>query len=123
MTIRTDSLTADPRGPRVVALGGGHGLAASLAAARHVTDSLTAVVTDIARSLERQGIRRLLIVNGHGGNYVLGNAVQEAGLRGRRLALFPGEADWAAARAAAGLDSAAVTDMHAGELETILPCT
>ena len=33
------------RGPRVVALGGGHGLAASLAALRRVTDRLTAVVT------------------------------------------------------------------------------
>ena len=32
-------------GPRVVALGGGHGLSASLAALRRVTDSLTAVVT------------------------------------------------------------------------------
>jgi len=32
-------------GPRVVALGGGHGLAASLAALRRVTDQLTAVVT------------------------------------------------------------------------------
>jgi uncharacterized cofD-like protein len=32
-------------GPRVVAFGGGHGLAASLAALRRVTDSLTAVVT------------------------------------------------------------------------------
>lgn len=32
-------------GPSVVALGGGHGLAASLAALRHVTDHITAVVT------------------------------------------------------------------------------
>src|SRR6266576_2428345 len=31
--------------PRVVALGGGHGLAASLSALRHVTERLTAVVT------------------------------------------------------------------------------
>lgn len=31
--------------PRVVAMGGGHGLAASLQALRHVTDRLTAVVT------------------------------------------------------------------------------
>src|SRR5436190_17396149 len=31
--------------PRVVALGGGHGLAASLAALRQVTSELTAVVT------------------------------------------------------------------------------
>lgn len=34
-----------PSGPRVVALGGGHGLAASLAALRRVTDQVTAVVT------------------------------------------------------------------------------
>ena len=32
-------------GPRVVALGGGHGLAASLGALRLVTDQITAVVT------------------------------------------------------------------------------
>jgi uncharacterized cofD-like protein len=37
-------MTERPR-PRVVALGGGHGLAASLAALRRVTDRLTAVVT------------------------------------------------------------------------------
>jgi uncharacterized cofD-like protein len=36
---------AQKRGPRVVALGGGHGLAASLAALRRVTDQLTAIVT------------------------------------------------------------------------------
>lgn len=33
------------RHPRVVALGGGHGLAASLTALRHITESVTAVVT------------------------------------------------------------------------------
>ncbi|WP_151523288.1 gluconeogenesis factor YvcK family protein [Serinicoccus kebangsaanensis] len=32
-------------GPRVVALGGGHGLAASLEALRHLTEAITAVVT------------------------------------------------------------------------------
>jgi uncharacterized cofD-like protein len=35
----------DPLGPAVVALGGGHGLYASLSALRHLTDRLTAVVT------------------------------------------------------------------------------
>jgi uncharacterized cofD-like protein len=40
----TTGSTGD-RVPNVVALGGGHGLAASLAALRHVTDRLTAVVT------------------------------------------------------------------------------
>lgn len=37
--------TAHPDGPRVVALGGGHGLAASLGALRRVVSDLTAVVT------------------------------------------------------------------------------
>lgn len=32
-------------GPRVVALGGGHGLAAALSALRHVSDQITAIVT------------------------------------------------------------------------------
>lgn len=40
----TTGSTGD-RVPNVVALGGGHGLAASLTALRHVTDRLTAVVT------------------------------------------------------------------------------
>jgi creatinine amidohydrolase len=35
--------------------------------------TLTAVVTDIRNSLQRSGIDRLALVNGHGGNYVLGN--------------------------------------------------
>lgn len=39
------SAASPGRGPRVVALGGGHGLAASLSALRRVTDALTAVVT------------------------------------------------------------------------------
>jgi uncharacterized cofD-like protein len=40
------SRSASPgAGPKVVALGGGHGLAASLAALRRVTDNLTAIVT------------------------------------------------------------------------------
>ena len=37
--------SAGTRGPRVVALGGGHGLAATLGALRHVCSALTAVVT------------------------------------------------------------------------------
>ena len=32
-------------GPQVVALGGGHGLAASLSALRRITDRITAIVT------------------------------------------------------------------------------
>ncbi|MEV5410277.1 creatininase family protein [Thermopolyspora sp. NPDC052614] len=80
--------------------------------------TLYAIVRDVAESLRRSGVTRLVVVNGHGGNYVLGNVVQEAAAEGRRMALFPGPADWAAALAAAGVETSAWDDMHAGELET-----
>jgi creatinine amidohydrolase len=85
--------------------------------------TLAAVVRDVAASVHRQGVRTLVLVNAHGGNYVLGNVVQEAGVDARDgavplLHLFPGEHDWLAAREAAGLESSIVADMHAGEIET-----
>jgi creatinine amidohydrolase len=72
-------------------------------------------VRDVAESLRASGTTRLVLVNGHGGNYALGNVVQEAG---GRMALFPTVPDWQAAHAAAGLRTSLDSDMHAGELET-----
>jgi creatinine amidohydrolase len=80
--------------------------------------TLTAIVRDIAASVHRAGASALVLVNGHGGNYVLGNVVQEASLGPLRMALFPTEPDWEDARAAAGLTTTGLSDMHAGELET-----
>ncbi|CAM4034459.1 creatininase family protein [Nocardiopsis rhodophaea] len=77
--------------------------------------TLIAVVRDIADSVRRSGSAGLALINGHGGNYVLGNVVQEA--RGS-MVLFPGPHDWQAAREAAGLETSIDADMHAGELET-----
>lgn len=37
--------------------------------------TLTQIVTDIAESLRQAGVDRLVVVNGHGGNYVLSNIV------------------------------------------------
>ncbi|MBA4865631.1 creatininase family protein [Streptomyces sp. PSKA54] len=80
--------------------------------------TLYAVVRDIAESLRRSGISALILVNGHGGNYVLRNVVQESEGTGTRMALFPGTADWDAARARAGVQTSSHSDMHAGEVET-----
>jgi creatinine amidohydrolase len=77
--------------------------------------TLHAVVTDIAESLARSGVPNLVLVNGHGGNYVLGNVVQESM---GRMALFPSLQAWDFARAAAGIETSADRDMHGGELET-----
>jgi creatinine amidohydrolase len=80
--------------------------------------TLHAVVTDITASLSTRGIDRLLLVNGHGGNYVLANIVQEASVHGPKMALFPTSSDWRQARDVAGLSTDNHVDMHAGELET-----
>ncbi|MFJ5260325.1 creatininase family protein [Streptomyces sp. NPDC088387] len=80
--------------------------------------TLHAVVRDIAASLSRSGVDTLVLVNGHGGNYVLGNVVQEASARGERMALFPAAEDWERALERAGVATSLLTDMHAGEIET-----
>jgi creatinine amidohydrolase len=80
--------------------------------------TLHAVVRDIAESLRRSGVDALILVNGHGGNYVLRNVVQESVGTGTRMALFPGSADWDTARTEAGIQTPAHSDMHAGEVET-----
>ncbi|MFD8334614.1 creatininase family protein [Streptomyces solisilvae] len=80
--------------------------------------TLYAVVRDIADSLRHSGVRGLILVNGHGGNYVLRNIVQESAATDFRMALFPGSADWDGARTRAGVRTPSNTDMHAGELET-----
>jgi len=80
--------------------------------------TLFQVIRDVQASLEQQGIRKMVLVNGHGGNYVLGNVVQEANVEERRMALFPHRDDWDQARKAGGLVTGQHEDMHGGELET-----
>jgi creatinine amidohydrolase len=82
--------------------------------------TLALIIHDIAESLHQSGVEKLVIVNGHGGNYVLSNVVQEANVSVIRMALYPGRDDWNTARASAGLISSAHDDMHAGEIETSL---
>ncbi|MFG2293382.1 creatininase family protein [Streptomyces sp. NPDC048603] len=80
--------------------------------------TLHAVISDIAASLEASGVRKLVLVNAHGGNYVLSNIVQESNLTEPRMSLFPQGREWNRAREHAGLSSSAHDDMHAGEIET-----
>lgn len=82
--------------------------------------TLYAIIADIRASLKTSGIERLVLVNGHGGNYVLSNVAQEANVTEAAVALFPGRSEWQKARDAAGLETSISEDMHAGELEVSL---
>ena len=80
--------------------------------------TLHSMVDDIYRSVTDAGLTSLVILNCHGGNYVLSNIVQEGNAHGKSMALFPSSRDWADARQSAGLATSNHEDMHAGELET-----
>jgi creatinine amidohydrolase len=82
------------------------------------SSTLHSMVNDIYSSIANSGLTSLVILNGHGGNYVLANVVQEGNAQGKRMALFPSGADWTEARQSAGLITSNREDMHAGELET-----
>jgi creatinine amidohydrolase len=82
--------------------------------------TLHAMVEDIRDSLRKARISKLVLVNGHGGNYVLSNVTREANVGGSQVTLFPARDDWDNARRQAGIETTASEDMHAGELETSL---
>jgi creatinine amidohydrolase len=80
--------------------------------------TLSAVIGDVYRSIAGAGLTTLVVLNCHGGNYVLSNVVQQGNAEGMRMALFPSGADWDQARQSARLASSGHEDMHAGEIET-----
>ena len=82
--------------------------------------TLLAMIEDIDESLRAAGVENLVIVNGHGGNYALRNAVQQATTVRQRMALFPAAEDWNTARVDAGCKTSSHEDMHGGELEVSL---
>ena len=80
--------------------------------------TLHQMISDILNSLQRSSVKQLVLVNAHGGNYVLRNIVQEASVSGNHIVLFPESAHWTIARSAANIVTTDHQDMHAGELET-----
>ncbi len=82
--------------------------------------TLIAAIHDVVRSLERSGIRFTVLVNGHGGNYVLGNIAQELNQDEVRVMVLPQRQHWQAGLDASGLPVSISADMHGGALETSL---
>src|SRR5258708_10282141 len=51
--------------------------------------TLYSVIFDIRKSLQQSGIPNLVLINAHGGNYVLKNIVQEATVARPSMPVFP----------------------------------
>lgn len=80
--------------------------------------TLWSLMEDVAHSLAYSGITKLIIMNAHGGNYVINNFAQEKNLDQHRILLLPTRQHWQEALVRAGLEKTSDQDMHAGESET-----
>jgi creatinine amidohydrolase len=80
--------------------------------------TLAAVVRDVVHSLHAQGIHKLLIINGHGGNYILEPVIRTLNyeLADMRIIMPPGI--WAVRDENGLIFDTADTEIHAGEVET-----
>jgi creatinine amidohydrolase len=80
------------------------------------------VLRDLVGSLMRQGIRRIVVLNAHGGNFVLDDEIRELNLR-HPEAIILNASTWAASAGGSGAAPAATGrvvggDIHAGASET-----
>lgn len=82
------------------------------------SETLGKFIRDVIDSIEHSGIKKIAIINAHGGNYVLRNIAQEVNLINQRLLLWPTNQHWQNAVSFAGVESTIHEDMHAGEIET-----
>ncbi len=78
--------------------------------------TLAAVVRDVARSIQAQGIRVLVVLNGHGGNFILGPTIEQLNreLQSLRVVMPP---EWLAGPPGEK-PVFGTPEVHAGEGET-----
>ncbi len=82
--------------------------------------TLAAVLLDIAASLHVQGIYKLLVLNGHGGNFILESAIQAIHNQFPDLLVAMPPDVWPAVDEQGPIFEASGDDIHAGEIETSL---
>ena len=73
--------------------------------------TLMAVVEDICMALRHHGIKKVVVVNGHGGNWILKPAVREVNLNHRDMKVI------FASAGALGSGTGPMEELHAGESE------
>ena len=82
------------------------------------SETLASVIRDVVEWAGRGGSVLTVLVNAHGGNYVLGNLVQQLNVDRPTVLIGPSRAHWEAAAGEAGIETPLEHDMHAGEIET-----
>jgi creatinine amidohydrolase len=80
--------------------------------------TLSAVLRDVAGSLRRQGIRKLLVLNGHGGNFILEPTIQALNQEYPTLRVVMPAEVWAPVEGTEPIFEAPVAGIHAEEVET-----
>lgn len=80
--------------------------------------TLAAVLRDIARSVHAQGVRLLVVLNGHGGNFILGPTIEGLNRELPDLRLIMPPDVLALALGEAPIFETADREVHAGEVET-----
>ena len=81
-------------------------------------ETLISILKDLIGSIEANGITLTVLVNGHGGNYVIGNIAQELNSDHPRVFTCPTRRHWESAVTYAEVESTVSEDMHGGEIET-----
>jgi len=82
--------------------------------------TLSAVVRDITCSLQLQRFRYLLIVNCHGGNFILEPTIQELNRTYPDIQVVLADENWPTLAGGKPIFECPDTDIHAGEIETSL---
>ena len=82
--------------------------------------TLSAVMGDIVCSLRRQKIYKLLVLNCHGGNFVLDPTLKELNRIYAEMRILLADENWPASADGRDIFECSGTDLHAGEIETSL---
>ncbi len=80
--------------------------------------TLAAVLRDVAQSLREQDIRKLLVLNGHGGNFVIEPTIQAINQEFPDFRIVMPSEVWATIVGEPPIFETAGTEVHAGESET-----
>ena len=80
--------------------------------------TLSAVLQDIASSLNEQGIFKLLVLNAHGGNFILAPTIQELNFKYPNMLIIMAPEEWPTVEGGLHIFEKPETDLHAGEIET-----